>query len=268
MKAAPGLSHFRNLSKAWVGFRIKTMLLGAVLALAGGPTTVLAATVPVAVAANFTAVAQQLAAGFRARTGNDLQLSFGASGALYTQITQGAPFEILLSADTARPKRAIAEGFAVAGSDFVYAVGKLVLYSTSLDVTQGEAVLKTGQFQHLAIADPKAAPYGAAALETLKALGLTEATTPKLVTGQSIAQAQQFIESGNAELGFVALSQVIGKTAGSQWLVPAKLYSPIEQGAVLLKAGEGDAAAKAFLQYLTSDEAVRVIRKAGYEVGG
>ncbi|HEV7717962.1 MAG TPA: molybdate ABC transporter substrate-binding protein [Arsenicitalea sp.] len=238
------------------------------VALAGGVSLASAATVPVAVAANFTAVAQQLAAGFKAKTGNDLQLSFGASGALYTQITQGAPFEVFLSADTSRPKQAIADGFGVAGSSFVYAVGKLVLYSTSLDVSKGDVVLKAGAFQHIAIADPKAAPYGAAAVETLKAMGLTDAVAAKVVTGESIAQAQQFIESGNAELGFVALSQVIGKTTGSQWLVPAEFYKPIEQGAVLLKTGQGDAAAKAFLEYLKSDEAVKVIEKAGYAVGG
>jgi molybdate transport system substrate-binding protein len=253
-----------------MSFGIFGRLVAAALsvALAGGATLASAATVPVAVAANFTAVAQELAVGFKAKTGNDLQLSFGASGALYTQITQGAPFEVLLSADTIRTKKAIDEGFGVAGSSFVYAVGKLVLYSTSLDVSKGDAVLKANAFQHISIADPKAAPYGTAAVETLKAMGLTDAVAAKVVTGESIAQAQQFIESGNAELGFVALSQVIGKTTGSQWLVPAELYKPIEQGAVLLKTGADDAAAKAFLEYLKSDEAVKVIEKAGYAVGG
>lgn len=250
---------------SWTFGRLAAAALG--VAMAASASLASAATVPVAVAANFTAVAQQLAAGFKAKTGNDLQLSFGASGALYTQISQGAPFEVFLSADTSRTKKAIDDGFGVAGSNFVYAVGKLVLYSTSLDVTKGEAVLKGNAFQHIAIADPKAAPYGTAAVETLKALGLTEAVATKVVTGESIAQAQQFIESGNAELGFVALSQVIGKSTGSQWLVPAADYKPIEQGTVLLKTGANDPAAKAFLDYLKSDEAVAVIQKAGYAVG-
>jgi molybdate transport system substrate-binding protein len=237
----------------------------AALALALVTTPSLAATVPVAVAANFTAVAEALAEGFKAKTGNELQLSFGSSGQLYTQISQGAPFEIFLSADTARTDKAVAEGLGVEGSNFTYAVGKIVLYSTSLDVSDGEAVLKGGDFDKLSIADPKAAPYGAAAMETLGKLGLTEAVTPKIVTAENISQALQFVESGSAELGFVASSQVIDSDK-SKWIVPAELYTPIEQGAVLLKTGENDDAAKAFLDYLKSDEAVAVIEKAGYAV--
>jgi molybdate transport system substrate-binding protein len=242
-------------------------LIGAIVALALSliATPALAATVPVAVAANFTAVAEELAEGFKAKTGNELQLSFGSSGQLYTQISQGAPFEIFLSADTVRTDKAVAEGLGVGGSNFTYAVGKIVLYSTSRDVSDGEAVLKGGDFDNLSIADPKAAPYGAAAMEALGKLDLTEAVTPKIVTAQNISQALQFVESGNAELGFVALSQVIDSDK-SKWIVPAELYTPIEQGAVLLKTGENDDAAKAFLDYLKSDEAVAVIEKAGYAV--
>ncbi|HEY4202361.1 MAG TPA: molybdate ABC transporter substrate-binding protein [Devosiaceae bacterium] len=243
----------------------QAVAFGLGLLLAGLALPALAATVPVAVAANFTDVAKELATGFKAKTGDDLQLSFGASGALYTQISQGAPFEVFLSADTARTKKAIADGYGVAGSDFTYAVGKLVFYSTSVDVTQGDAVLKAGKFNKLSIADPKAAPYGAAALEVIDKLGLKDALTPKIVTGESITQALQFVESGSAEVGFVALSQVIN-SKNSQWLVPADLYTPIAQGAVLLKTGANDTAAKAFLDYLKSDEAVAVIKKAGYAV--
>lgn len=225
-----------------------------------------AETANVAVAANFTAVSEELAKDFKAKTGDDLKLSFGATGGLYTQITQGAPFDILLAADNKRPKKAVEEGFGVEGTVFTYAIGKLVLYTAGTDMVAGEEALTAGTFQKLAIADPEAAPYGAAAVETLKALELYDAIVPKLVTGENITQTLQFIESGNAELGFVALSQVIGKTGGSQWLVPADLYKPILQDAVLLKTGEANTAAVGFLEYLKSDAAVAIIEKAGYAV--
>jgi molybdate transport system substrate-binding protein len=224
------------------------------------------AEVNVAVAANFTKVAEDLAAAFKAKTGDYLVLSFGATGALYAQITQGAPFEVLLSADNKRPKQAVEEGLAVDGTVFTYAIGKVVLYSPSIDVTDGEAVLKAGDFEHLAIADPKVAPYGAAAVEAMTKLGVDAALTPRKVVGESISQTLLFVESGSAELGFVALSQVIGKAAGYQWVVPAELYTPIRQDAVLLKTGEGNSAAKAFLDYLKTDEAISIIEKAGYTV--
>jgi molybdate transport system substrate-binding protein len=225
-----------------------------------------AATVNVAVAANFTKVATDLAAKFKARTGDDVVLSFGATGALYTQITQAAPFEVFLSADDKRTKTAIKDGFGVDGSDFTYAVGKVVLYSPTLDVTDGAAVLRANAFQHIAIADPKTAPYGAAGMAVLDKLGLTDVVTPKIVTGENITQTQQFVESGSAELGFVALSQVVGKPAARVWVPPQEDYPAIRQNAVLLKTGAGNDAAKAFLDYLKSDEAVAVIEAAGYSV--
>ena len=225
-----------------------------------------AATVSVAVAANFTKVAEEIAAAFRAKTGDDVELSFGATGQLYTQITQGAPFQVFLAADDQRPQKAVDEGHGVDGTVFTYAVGKLVLYGVAADVTAGADVLKAGNFQKLSIADPETAPYGAAAVETLRSLDLYEALQPKIVTAQNISQAQQFVESGSAELGFVALSQVIGADKGTQWLVPAELYEPIRQDAVLLKTGENEPAARAFLDYLKSDEAVAIIKKSGYEV--
>ena len=222
-----------------------------------------AETASVAVAANFTAVAEQLAAQFKAETGNDLSLSFGATGGLYTQITQGAPFDILLAADDIRPTKAVEDGYGVAGSVFTYAVGALALYSTSLDVTDGEAALK-GPFDKLAIADPATAPYGQAAVETLTALGIYDAVSARLVTGENISQTLQFVESGNAELGFVAASQVVGKPG--VWLVPEELHKSIRQDAVLLKTGADNVAATAFMDFLKSDAAIAVIMAAGYGV--
>jgi molybdate transport system substrate-binding protein len=246
--------------------RRTTLLLGVnLLALLGAPA--LAADVSAAIAANFTKPAEELGAAFSKQTGDTVSFSFGATGALYTQISQGAPFEVFFSADNKRPAQAVREGFAVAGTVFTYAVGKVVLYSPSLDLTDGAAVLKANGFKHLSIADPKTAPYGTAAMETLEKLGLTAAVTPKIVTGENISQALQFIDSGNAELGFVSLSQVIDKPTAQVWRVPAEDYSPILQDAVLLKPGEADPAAAAFLEFLKSSEARAIIEKYGYEVG-
>lgn len=227
----------------------------------------LAAEVSAAVAANFTKPAEELGKAFTAKTGDKVNFSFGATGQLYTQLSQAAPFEVFLSADNKRPAQAVNEGFAVEGTVFTYAVGKVVLYAPRLDVTDGEAVLKANAFQHLSLADPKTAPYGAAAMEALDKLGLTEAVTAKIVNGENISQALQFIDSGNAELGFVALSQVIDKPATEVWRVPEELYVPILQDAVLTKAGEANPAAKAFLEFLQGDEGKVIIEKYGYEVG-
>jgi molybdate transport system substrate-binding protein len=232
------------------------------LALAAMPAQ--AASVNAAVAANFTKVAEAIGAAFKAKTGDDVVFSFGATGALYTQITQGAPFDVFLSADNKRTATAIKDGFGVDGTDFTYAIGKVVLYSPTVDVSDGEAVLRANTFQHIAIADPKAAPYGAAAMSVLDKLGLTEAVTPKIATGENITQTLQFVESGSAEVGFVALSQVIGKPATQVWMVPQDDYAQIKQNAVLLKTGENNPAARAFLDYLKSDEAAAIIKAAGY----
>lgn len=237
--------------------------IGLLVTLLAAPAS--AAEVSAAVAANFTKPAEELAAAFAAETGDTVTFSFGATGALYTQITQGAPFEVFLSADAKRPAQAVADGFAVDGTVFTYAIGRVVLYSLSLDLTDGEAVLKTGGFQHLAIAKPESAPYGAAAVEALKKLGLTEALLPKLVVGENITQALQFVESANAELGFVALSQVLDRPAPQVWPVPAELHAPIEQDAVLLEAGRDNPAAKAFLEFLQSEVGRAIIRRHGYQ---
>lgn len=240
---------------------MRRVLPALVVAMAPAPS--LAETAHVAVAANFTAVAEELEALFEARGEHQLALSFGATGQLYAQISQAAPFEVFLAADTVRPELAVSQGLAVEGSFFVYAEGQLALYAPGRDASGGAAVLD-GDFDKLAIADPVAAPYGAAAVQTLAALGLYEAIEPKLVMGENISQTLQFVESGNAELGFVAASQVMGKAG--VWIVPSELHAPIEQGAVLLKAGVDNAAALAFLDFLRSDEAVAAIEAAGYAV--
>lgn len=240
------------------------VFLGSLMAALLLTTAAHAETVSVAVAANFTKVAEELAPVFKAETGHDVVYSFGATGQLYTQISQGAPFEVLLAADDERPSKAVTEGLGVDGTVFTYAIGALALYSTSLDLADGKAVLEAGAFDKVAIADPATAPYGRAATEAIEALGLTAAIEPKLVTGENISQTLQFVETGNAELGFVAASQVVGKS--SVWLVPAELYEPIRQDAVLLKSGEANAAAIAFVDFLKSDTAVAVIEAAGYVV--
>ena len=222
--------------------------------------------VNVAVAANFAEPAKEIATLFRQKTGHEAALSFGASGQFYTQITQDAPFQVFLSADDKRPKDAVDAGLAVADSRFTYAIGKLVLWSRSLDLARGDEVLKANAFLKLSIANPTAAPYGAAAIESMKSLGVLDAVQPKIVQGNTIAQAFQFIDTGNAELGFVALSQLANVTAGSRWMVPQALYKPILQDAVLLKKGAGDEVSTAFLAFLKSPEARAVIEKFGYSL--
>lgn len=229
------------------------------------PAPVMAAEVTVAVAANFTAAAQEIAEKFQAETSRTVSLSFGSTGQLYAQIIQGAPFDILLSADAARAKKAETEGWGVAGSRFTYAIGRLVLWSAKAELVDAEgAVLRNGNFTHLAIANPATAPYGAAAVEAMQALGLYDQIAPKIVQGENIIQTYQFAASGNAELGFVALSQVLEAPGGSHWLVPENLHAPILQDAVLLKAGEQNRFAVEFLAWLKSPQAVSIIEKHGY----
>jgi molybdate transport system substrate-binding protein len=235
------------------------------LALGAGPA--LAAQTQVAVAANFTEPAKAIAAAFKAATGDDAVLSFGASGQFYTQISKGAPFEVFLSADADRPKKIETDGLAVPGARFTYAVGRLVLFSKTPGLVDANgAVLGAGHFAKLSIADPTSAPYGEAAIETLKTLKLYDALQPKIVQGSSITQAYQFVETGAAELGFVALSQVINETGGARWLVPASDHAPIEQQAVLLKTGADNPAAVAFIKFLKSPAAIGIIKSYGYEV--
>ena len=220
----------------------------------------------VAVAANFTATAKDIAAEFEKKTGNTAILSFGSTGKLYTQIANGAPFQIFLAADDVRPAKAEDEGLAVAGSRFTYAMGKLVLYSTDKTLVDrdGAVLARPDAFAKLAIANPNTAPYGSAAVEVMKAKAVYDAVADRLVQGDSIAQTFQFVETGNAALGFVALSQVIASKQGSRWIVPQDLYTPIRQDAVLLKTGEQNEAAKAFLDFLKGPEAKKIIQSYGY----
>ena len=247
-----------------MGHRIGLGWAAAVLALALGSRAA-AADLPVAVASNFTEPAKEIAAVFETRTHTHVALSFGASGQFYAQISHGAPFEVFLSADAERPAQAEKEGFAVPGTRFTYAVGRLVLYSKTPGLVDGRGqVLRSGKFDKLAIADPAVAPYGVAAVQTMTRLGLYDRLKPKLVMGASINQTYQFVQSGAAELGFVALSQVVAETSGSRWVAPEADHAPIEQQAVLLKTGQADPAAKAFLAFLKGPEARRLIRKFGY----
>jgi molybdate transport system substrate-binding protein len=223
-----------------------------------------AANVNVAVAANFTEPAKEIAQLFQRKTANRAILSFGATGQFYTQITQAAPFQVFLSADESTPKKLADNGFAVGESLFTYAIGKLVLFSTNAKLVTGEQTLREAKFNKIAIADPATAPYGAAAVETMKALGLYDALSGKIVQGANIAQAFQFVNTGNAELGFVALSQVVARPGGSRWTVPANLYAAIRQDAVLLRSGADNEAAKAFLTFMKGPEAAKVIEKYGY----
>jgi molybdate transport system substrate-binding protein len=230
----------------------------------------LADEVQVAVAANFTAPIQAIAKDFEKDTGHKLVASFGATGQFYAQIRNGAPFEVFLAADDSTPAKLEQEKAVVPGSRFTYAIGKLALWSPKDGYVDAKGeVLKKGGFQHLSIANPKTAPYGLAATQVLDKLGLKDKLAGRIVEGQNIGQAYQFVSSGNAELGFVALSQIYkdGKvTAGSAWIVPADLYEPIRQDAVILEKGKDNAAAKALVDYLKGPKAAAVIKAYGYEL--
>lgn len=223
-----------------------------------------AATASVAVAANFTDAATEIAAAFAKATEHEAVLSFGATGQFYTQITQEAPFEVFLAADDTRPTRAVEEGYGVDGSVFTYAIGQLVLYSAEKDRVTGPDSLKSNDFQKISIANPETAPYGLAAVQTMTALEVYDTLQPKIVQGQNIGQAYQFVQTGNAEIGFVALGQVSQTDAGSHWAVPQELYEPIRQDAVLLTKGNENPAAIAFLEFLKGDIAGAIIEKYGY----
>jgi molybdate transport system substrate-binding protein len=224
----------------------------------------------VAVAANFTAPMQKIAKSFEQASGHKVLLSFGSTGNLYAQIKNGAPFQMFLAADDETPAKLEQEGLGLASTRFVYATGKLVLWSAQPNVVDEPGnILKIQRFQHLAIANPKLAPYGVAAVETLNKLGVLQEVQPKFVQGDNIAQTYQFVASGNAPLGFVALSQVMvdGKIAkGSAWVVPAHLHAPLRQEAIVLQKGKDNAAVNALFNHLRSDHAKQVMRAYGYEV--
>ena len=232
--------------------------------------TAMAAEVSVAVAANFTAPMQAIARAFEQDTGHKAVLAFGSTGSFYAQIKNGAPFHILLSADDTTPARIESEGLGAPQSRFTYATGKLVLWSKQPGLVDNKGdVLRSGTFQRLAIADPKLSPYGAAALETLAKTGQLQSVQPKLVQGKNISQAKQFVATGNAPLGFVALSQVFADgrlKEGSAWVVPTSMHRPIQQDAVLLNAGKDQPAAAALLSFLRSETAKGIIRSFGYDL--
>ncbi len=239
------------------------MASGLLCALAG------AAEVNVAVAANFTRPMEQIALAFEKTTGHKAIIAYGTVVKFYSQIKNGAPFDVLISSDDETPARLETDGLAIPESRLTYAIGKLVLWSAKPGFVDGKGeVLKRGNFRHLAIANPKMAVYGAAAIEAMKKLGVDATLEPKLVLGENITQAHQFVATGNAELGFVALSQIYkdGQYApGSYWLVPQTLYPQLRQDAVVLVRGKGNPAAEALLAYLKSDAAKQVIRAYGYE---
>lgn len=229
------------------------------------PTPVRAGEATIAVAANFTLAAQRVGAAFEAATGHRVVFSFGSTGQLFTQIAHGAPFDAFLAADAVRPERAVADGLAVPGSRFTYGIGVLVLWSAEAGLIDGTpSALSDPALRHVAIANPATAPYGAAAIETMTALGVLRDLEPRLVQGKSVSQTYQFVATGNAPVGFVALSQVIDSDAGSRWVVPDDLHRPLRQDAVLLTHGRDNEAARAFLEFLKSTEAVTMIEALGY----
>jgi len=247
---------------------MKRLWAGWVTAL-GLALTAQAAEVSVAVAANFTAPMQKIAAAFAQDTGHKAVLSFGSTGNFYAQIRNGAPFQLLLAADDETPLKLEKDGLGIEGSRFTYATGRLVLWSKQAGLVDGQGdILRSGKFQRIAMANARLAPYGAAAMETLNKLGLLADVQPKVVQGENIAQTYQFVATENAQLGFVALSQVVldGRMApGSVWIVPVNLHSPIRQDAVLLLKGKDNPAATALLAYLKGEKARAIIRSFGYE---
>ena len=241
-----------------------------VILLAAYATILRAEEAVIAVAANFSAPMQQIASLFQKDTGHTMKLSFGATGAIYAQIKNGAPFDVFLSADQSTAQKLALEGLAVPNSRFTYATGQLALWSKQKDLVDGKGqILKSNSIQRIAVANPKLAPYGAAALETITRLGLLNELQPKLVQGDNISQTYQFVFTQNAPIGFVASSQIYANdaiTSGSAWIVPSHLYKPIAQDAILLRKGSDNAAAKALMLYLKGDKARQIIKSYGYLV--
>jgi molybdate transport system substrate-binding protein len=248
------------------GIRVAWLLLG-LLHLGVAASVASAEQVRVAVAANFIEPARQIGRLFHRQTGHRVSFSSGSTGKLYTQITQGAPLDVFLAADRQHARLAVSNGFAVAGSRVTYATGRIALYSPDRDLVSGPQTLTDADFTRLAIANPLTAPYGAAAVQLMRELGVYAALAPHLVQGSNIAQTYQFVATGNAELGFVALSQIIRHREGSRWIVPEDLYTPIAQDAVLLEHARDKPAAAAFLAFLNSPQAVAIKAEYGYATG-
>jgi len=244
-----------------------TGLLAVVLVLLITVSPASAARVRVAVAANFTVAAKAIGVRFEQATGHEASYSFGSTGQLYAQITQGAPFEVFLAADQVRPAQAVTAGLAVADSRFTYAWGRLVLFSRDESLVTDETTLRNPGITKVAITNPVTAPYGAAAVVVMQALGVYAGLAPRLVRGNNLAQTYRFVETGNAELGFVALSQIARHNKGSHWLVPGHLHPPLAQDAVLLRRGADNQAAREFLAFLKGLVAAAVKTRYGYGTG-
>ena len=255
---------FRSINKRLVSHRLCCIWL-LCLSINGQADEII-----IAVASNFNAAMKRLTPVFQEETGHKLLISFGSTGKLYAQISQGAPYQVFLAADNIRTRLAVKNGYAVAGTEVVYARGRLVLWSADEQlVDKAGLVLKTNQFRKLALANPKTAPYGTAAMVVLKSLGMADQLAAKLVQAENIGQAFQFVVTRNAQLGFIALSQIRASSpGGSVWLVPDNLYPAILQEAVLLKPGQGKAPARQFLQFLTGDSALAVLHQLGYGNSG
>lgn len=231
-----------------------------------------AETLHASVAVNFAKVLEELGKGFKAETGHELKLSTGPTGKLYAQIVNGGPYDMFFAADVEKPQALVKDGLAVKDSFMVYAQGVLALWSPSLPVKDNyKTVLEEASFNHLAIANPKVAPYGAEAIRVMEALGVYEKLKPKIVYGESLAHAFQYVQTGNAMLGFLALSQLVDPESpayqkGEYWLPPQSMYQPLDQAAVILKRAENNPAAQAFWSYLRSDAARAVIERYGYKI--
>jgi molybdate transport system substrate-binding protein len=247
--------------------RLFTWFLFVVVTLAVAPA--FAEQVLVAVAANFVPPFREIAIEFERTTGHNVQVAAGSSGNFYSQIKNGAPFDVFFSADNERPKLLGEEGFGVKDSRFTYAIGRLVLWSPNAGLIKGEETLRFKQYKRLAMANPKTAPYGVAAIEAMQKLELWEGIQSQIVIGESLGQTMGFIESGNAQLGFVALSQVMDpkiKGKGSRWDVPTNLHEPIKQDVILLTKGKNNPAAKALMEFMGSPQAKAIIERYGYEL--
>ena len=265
--AFPWMTGRRNRRRAARAAAAGVLFLSAALVPAGTAAMARAGEARAAVAANFSLAARDIGAAFERATGHKAVFSFGATGQLFAQIAQAAPHEVFLAADRERPRKAVEDGYAVPGTRFTYAVGRLALYSREPGLRLGAATLRDRSFDRLAIANPATAPYGAAAVQALRALGVHERLAPRLVRGIDVGQAFRFVATGNAEFGLVALSQVGRGVAGSHWVVPAGLHAAIAQDAVLLRQGLGDGAARAFLDFLRGPEARAIKEAHGYGAG-
>jgi len=233
---------------------------------------VLAENATIAVASNFTKTIEAVGKVFEAETGHQVKFSFGPTGKLYAQIKNGAPFDAFFGADERRPKKTIEEGLGIPQSYFVYAQGQIVLYSSQYPVdSQPIEVLKSAGFRHLAVANPKTAPYGERAVAFLKKKHLYEGVKSRIVNGESIAHAFQYVVTHNAPIGFVAMSQVVDPNSpvyqkGAYWVVPASDYAPINQGALILKRGKNNAAVHDFMDFMKTPKAIAIIKQYGYNV--